>query len=110
MSELTPEKAYERRWALTLLDQALDRLRAEFVAAGRGRQFERLRGFLTTGSAHGGYASVAAELGMTTDAVGVAVHRLRHRYGELVREEIARTVTSPEEVEDEIRWLFAALG
>ena len=109
LSDLTPEKIYERRWALTLLDQALGRLGAEFAAAGRGPQFERLRGFLTTELGESRYAAVAAELGMTADAVGVAVHRLRHRYRELVREEIAHTVASPAEVEDEIRWLFAAL-
>ena len=80
LSDLTPEKIYERRWALTLLDQALGRLGAEFAAAGRGPQFERLKGFLTTTVAESRYAAVATELGMTADAVGVAVHRLRYRY------------------------------
>ena len=110
LSDLTPEKIYERRWALTLLDRALGRLAAEYEAAGRSPQFERLRGFLATESGETRYAAVAAELGMTADAVGVAVHRLRYRYRELVREEIAHTVASPAEVEDEIRWLFTAVG
>jgi len=110
LSDLTPEKIYERRWALTLLDRALGRLAAEYEAAGRSPQFERLQGFLATESGETRYAAVAAELGMTADAVGVAVHRLRYRYRELVREEIAHTVASPAEVEDEIRWLFTAVG
>jgi RNA polymerase sigma factor (sigma-70 family) len=108
--DLTPEKIYERRWALTLLDQALSRLREEFVAAAHAQQFDLLRGFLTTDAGESRYAEVAAELGMTAAAVAVAVHRLRHRYRELVREEIAHTVTSLAEVEDEIHWLFAAVS
>jgi RNA polymerase sigma-70 factor (ECF subfamily) len=109
VSDLTPEKLYERRWALTLLEQALCRLRDEFVANGHGRQFDLLRGFLTTGVAETRYAKVAAKLGMTSGAVAAAVYRLRHRYSEIVREEIAQTVAGPAEVEDEIRWLFAAV-
>jgi RNA polymerase sigma factor (sigma-70 family) len=110
LSDLTPERLYERHWALTLLDQALARLRAESAAAGQTRQFNRLKGFLTTQAAESSYAAVAAELGMTSGAVGKLIYRLRHRYRELVREEIAHTVASPAEVEDEIRWLFRAVG
>ena len=110
LSDLTPERLYERQWALTLLDHALAMLREEFTAAGQARQFNHLRGFLTTEAAQGSYAATAAELGMTTGAMASAVHRLRHRYRELVREEIAHTVASPAEVEDELRWLFAAVG
>jgi RNA polymerase sigma-70 factor (ECF subfamily) len=109
-SHLTPERLYERRWALTLLDAALGRLRDEYTAAGAGRQFERLRGFLTTEAGESHHATVAAELGTTAGAVGVAVHRLRRRYRELVRAEIANTIASQAEVEEEIRWLFAAVG
>jgi RNA polymerase sigma factor (sigma-70 family) len=109
-SDLTPERIYERRWALTLLERALCRLRAEADAAGRARQFEQLRDFLTTGTGESHYAEAAANLGMTAGAVGVAVHRMRHRYGELVREEIAQTVADPAEIEDEIRWLFAVVS
>jgi RNA polymerase sigma-70 factor (ECF subfamily) len=110
LSDLTPEKLYERHWALTLLDHALGMLREEFAAAGQARQFNQLRGFLTTEAAESSYAAAAAELGITVGAVGGAVHRLRHRYRELVREEIAHTVASPGEVEDELRWLFRAVG
>ena len=109
-THLTPEKVYERRWALTLLDQALGRLGEEFAAAGQGREFDRLRGFLTTEAGESRYAEVAEELGMTSGAVGAAVHRLRRRYRDLVREEIAHTVASPAEVDEEIRWLFTAVG
>ena len=109
-SGLTPERLYERHWALTLLEHALARLREEFAAAGQTRQFNQLRGFLTTEAAESSYAAAAAKLGMTTGAAGKVIHRLRLRYRELVREEIAQTVGSPAEVEDEIRWLFGAVG
>jgi RNA polymerase sigma factor (sigma-70 family) len=110
VSDLTPERIYERHWALALLDRALGRLRAEFAAAGQARHFNVLRGFLTTEPGQSRYADAAAELGTTAGAVASAVHRLRHRYRELVREEIAHTVATPAEVEDEIRWLFAAVA
>ncbi len=110
VSNLTPEKIYERRWALTLLDQALARLQAEFVAAGHAAQFEHLQGFLTTEAGESGYGEVAKQLRMSPGAVSSAAHRLRQRYRELVREEIAHTVGSPAEIEDEIRWLFSAVG
>ena len=110
LSGLTPERLYERHWALTLLEHALARLREEFAAAGQTRQFNQLRGFLTTEAAESSYAAAAAKLGMTTGAAGKVIHRLRLRYRELVREEIAQTVGSPAEVEDEIRWLFGAVG
>ncbi len=108
--DLTPEKLYERRWALTLLDQALVQLQAEMAAAGKARQFDQLRTFLTTEATRSDYAAVGAPLEMTAGTVAVAVHRLRQRYRELVREEIAHTVASPAEIEDEIRWLFAAVA
>ena len=106
----TPETIYERRWALTLLDHALHRLEQEWVAAGKGRQFELLGDFLMNEAPHPECAAAGAQLGMSAGAVAVAVHRLRERYRELVRAEIAHTVESPAEVEDEIRWLFAAVG
>ena len=109
VSDLTPEKIYERRWALTLLDHALARLREEFATAGKARQFDQFRSFLTS-DGESDYATAAAELEMSAGAAAVAVHRLRHRYRELVREEIVHTVASPTEVEDELRWLFAAVG
>ena len=105
----TAETLYERSWALTLLQQALARLREEQTAAGKERLFECLKGTLTGEDAPRPYAELAAELGMSGPAIKVTVHRLRRRYGELLRAEIAQTVTTAEEVEDELRDLFAAV-
>lgn len=105
----TPEKLFERRWALALLQQVMARLRDEFEAKGKGRLFDQLRGFLV-GEKGAGYRQAANELRLSEGAVKVAVHRLRQRYRELLHEEIARTVGGPDEVEEEIRALFAALG
>jgi DNA-directed RNA polymerase specialized sigma24 family protein len=106
----TTEKLFERRWAMTLLEQVLARLRDEFAADGKSRSFDTLKAFLTGERTVIRYAQAAEELGMTEGAVKVAVHRLRHRYRELLREEISRTLQDPSQVEDEIRDLFAALG
>jgi RNA polymerase sigma factor (sigma-70 family) len=108
--DLTAEHVYRRAWALTLLDTVLARLRAEYERAGRGEVFHRLKEVLTVGPDSVPYATIAAELATTEGAVQVAVHRLRRRYGALLREEIGCTVTQPSDVEDEIRELFAALG
>jgi RNA polymerase sigma factor (sigma-70 family) len=105
---LTPERIFEQQWALTLLDQVLARLQAEMTDDGKAALFEALKGHLT-GSQAGGYATTAAGLGMTEGAVKVAAHRLRRRYRELLREEIAQTVASPDEIEEEIRYLFTCL-
>jgi RNA polymerase sigma-70 factor (ECF subfamily) len=105
----TPEVIFERRWALTTLGRALDRLRAEGARAGKGVMTRRLEGFLTGDAGDAPYATVGEELGMSEAAVKVAVHRLRKRYGRLLREEIGQTVSNPAEVDDEIRALFAAL-
>jgi RNA polymerase sigma factor (sigma-70 family) len=107
--EETPETVYERRWALTLLERTLVRLRGEFTTAGKGRLFARLEGHLTGEQETLPYAELGAELGMSEGAVKVAVHRLRRRFGALLREEIAETVSDPAQVEDEIRELFRAL-
>lgn len=106
----TPEKLYERRWAMTLLDQVLSRLRQEFSAGGKSKLFEVLKGFLTGERTIVRYAQAAEELGMTEGSVKTVVHRLRGRYRELLREEIARTLQDSSQVDDEIRDLFAALG
>jgi RNA polymerase sigma-70 factor (ECF subfamily) len=106
---LTPEKLFERRWALALLDQVMARLRGEFEAKDKGRLFDRLRGFLV-GEKGTGYRQAADELGLSEGAVKVAVHRLRQRYRELLHEEIGRTVAEPGQVEEEVRDLFRALG
>jgi RNA polymerase sigma-70 factor (ECF subfamily) len=108
--DLTPDKLFERRWALTLLDRALARLREEFTAKGKEETFDRLRVFLVGDRGAPSHGDVASELGMTAGAVKVAAHRLRQRYRELLREEIAHTVEAPEEIDEEIRDLFAALN
>lgn len=107
---LTPERLYEKQWALALLEHVLDRLHAEFAQAGKERQFEKLKDFIAIQATEITYAEVAPELGMSPGAVKVAVHRLRRRYRDLLREEIAQTVASPAEVDEEIQGLFASLG
>lgn len=106
---ITPDKAFARRWALTLLEQVLAQLREEFVVAGKGEFFDRLKVFLSGEKNAVSHADIAADLKMTEGAVKVAVHRLRRRYRELLRGEIAQTVADPDEIDDEIRELFAAL-
>jgi RNA polymerase sigma factor (sigma-70 family) len=107
--DATAEALYERGWALTLLQQALARLREEQTRAGKALLFESLKETLTGEDTTRPYAEVAAELGLSTEAIKVTVHRLRRRYGELLRAEIAQTVTTTEEIEDELRDLFAAV-
>ena len=104
------EKMYERRWALTLLDQVLRRLKGEYAASGRAALFEELKLTLTEASRSVKYAEIASRLGSTEGAVKVAVHRLRQRYREVLRAEIAETVSGVDEVEDELKNLFAALA
>ncbi|NLY00922.1 MAG: sigma-70 family RNA polymerase sigma factor [Rhodopirellula sp.] len=106
---LTPERIFERQWALTLLDQVLARLQAEMAADGKAALFDALKGHLT-GSQAVSYATTAAGLRMTEGAVKVAAHRLRRRYRELLREEIAQTVASPDEIEEEVRYRFTCLS
>ena len=109
MSDHSAEKLFERRWAIALLDHALGRLREECAAADKGILFEKLKPFIPEEPDAGEYAQVANKLGCTRSAIAVAVHRLRQRYRELVREEVARTVAKPDEVEGELRALLAAL-
>lgn len=106
----TPEREFERQWALTLLDNVVRRLQDEFAAAGKARHFELLKETLTGDRATVEYSIVAAELSMTEEAVRQAAHRLRKRYRELLREEVAATVENDSEVEDEIGRLLAALA
>jgi len=105
-----PDKLFERRWARATLNRVLAGLAEESRAAGEGRRFQRLAPFLTGGSSGKRYKSVAAELGISESAVKVAVHRLRGRYGQLLRAEVARTVNDPEAVDAEIKYLFSALS
>jgi RNA polymerase sigma factor (sigma-70 family) len=107
---LTAEKIYEQRWALALLEQVLRRLREEYTRDGKVKQFEQLKPTLTEASRSVPYAQIALRLGTSEGAVKVAVHRLRQRYRELLRAEIADTVANPGEIDDEIRNLFAALA
>jgi DNA-directed RNA polymerase specialized sigma24 family protein len=107
--DLTPERIFDRSWALTLLGRVLDGLRREYEEAGRGAAFEVLSLNLTEGPQAEPYAAVAARLGTTEGAARVAVHRLRRRYARLLRCEIAATVDDPDEIDGEIRALFAAL-
>ena len=104
----SPEQIYDRRWAMTLLDQVMARLRTEMAGAGKLAHFEALK-FCLTGE-RTAYAEVGARLAMSEGAVKVAVHRLRERYRALLRAEIAETVATPEEIEDELRALLAALS
>jgi len=108
--DASPDKLFERRWALTLLAGALARLRDEHVTDGRGAQFDWLKPYLDSEDSDRSYAQAGAERGLKPAAVASAVYRFRQRYRELVREEIAKTVAGPEELEDELRWLFAALS
>jgi len=107
---LTPEKVFEQRWALTLLDQVYARLEREYSEQGRGALFEALRFALTGSRSTVPYAELARQLQTTDGAVRVAVHRLRQRYRELLREAIADTVSGPEEVEEELRHLLQAVS
>jgi RNA polymerase sigma-70 factor (ECF subfamily) len=105
----TPESLYERRWALTLLEQALTLLRQEYASAGKQQLFESLKSTLTGDSSIEPYSLIGQNLGMSEPAIKVAVHRLRQRYKELLRGEIAQTVVSNDEIDDELRDLFNAV-
>jgi len=109
VDHLTPEKLFDRRWALTLLQHVMERLRSEYAEAGKTAAFEQLKTTLTGERRSVPYAEIAAALETTEGAVKVAVHRLRQRYRELLRAEIAETVSRPEDIEEELRSLFAAL-
>jgi RNA polymerase sigma-70 factor (ECF subfamily) len=104
----TPERIFERRWALSVLDRVVEKLREEFVHHGRPEHFERLKVFLL-GHSDAPYATLAREMKTSEGALKVAIHRLRKRYRELLRQEIADTVADPAEVESELRFLAAVL-
>jgi RNA polymerase sigma-70 factor (ECF subfamily) len=105
----TPESLFERGWALTLLEGVLARLEEEYRVDGKQAWMEAMRPALTTDRGDLDYADLAHKLGMTETAARVAVHRLRQRYRQLIRAEVASTVASPEEVEAEMHYLFQAL-
>lgn len=105
----SPDRAFEQSWAMTLLDSVLARLREEYQADGRAGLFVELESALSGDRGVAPYAEIAARRQMTEGAVKMAVLRLRRRFGELLRAEIAHTVTRPEEIDEEIRALFAAV-
>ena len=109
VEQLTAERIYERRWALTLLEQVLALLEQEFVDLGNAALFAELQIFLLGEKNAPAYAVIAAKLGLTEGAVKAAVYRLRRRYRELLRQTIAQTVADPDEIDEELRHLFAVL-
>jgi len=108
--DISPGTQYDLRWAKTILETALQRLAEEMLLNGKPDGFAALKPFLTANAAPGDYAAVAARLEVAEASVPVLVHRLRQRYRELVRAEVAQTVTSPAELEEEMRHLFAVLN
>ena len=107
---LTAERIYERRWALTLLSQALASLQREYETDGKKALFEELHFCLTGERSNLPYAQLAARLHMSEGTVKVAVHRLRHRYREVLRAEIANTLSDQDDIEEEVRHLFAVFA
>ncbi len=107
---LSPDKLYDRAWAVALLERVIVRLRDESVAEGKSELFEQLKPFLMIGKSAIPYPQAAAQLNLTEGAVRVAVHRLRKRYRELLRDEIAQTLSDPAQVNEEMRTLFSAFG
>lgn len=106
----TPEKLFEQNWALALLDSVFEQLRLEYEKTGKARLFTEIKFCLTGEKNSVPYELLAERLGLPVNTLKVAVHRLRQRYRELLRAEVANTVTSPEEVEEELRYLFRALA
>jgi RNA polymerase sigma-70 factor (ECF subfamily) len=107
VDRLTPEQIFERRWGLTLMERAMERLEA--ASAGRPGQFDRLKGYLTGAEPTVAYRQAAADLGLSEGAVKTAVHRLRKEYGQILREEIRATIAQPDELDDELRHLLAVV-
>jgi RNA polymerase sigma-70 factor (ECF subfamily) len=106
----TPEDIFERRWALAVLERTLKELRREYSVGEKREIFEDLEGFLPGGHGDISRAELAARRGVSVGAIDVAVHRLRQRFGALLREQVARTVSSESEVEEEIHYLMSVLG
>ena len=108
--ESSPEAVFDRRWALTVIDRVMMRLRADFRGRGKEELFDRLKVHLLGSERQASYRETAAELGMSESALRVAIHRLRQQFGELLREEIGQTVATRQEVDDEIRHLIRSLS
>ena len=109
-AHISADQAYDRRWALALLEQTLGRLRAEFERSGKSEEFTILKQHLITPQNGRAYTEIAVQLGSTEGAARVAVHRMRKRFREIFREEIAQTVSDGQELEDEIRHLIEVLA
>jgi len=108
-TEPTAERAFDQRWAMTVMELGLQRLRDEYRATGKEPLFGALKKFVAAEAQPGEYGELAPGLGLTKNAIGVAVHRLRQRYGELIRAEIANTVAQPLEIDEEMRYLLGLL-
>ena len=109
VEELTPEDVFERRWAITLLEHVFDELQQEFAQADKEDEFEKFKGFLVGEEPKIPYRQAAEELGTSVSAVKASVHRLRQRFGKMLREQIAATVADPAEVDDELRHLLGVI-
>src|SRR5262245_22758504 len=110
VEQATPESLYERRWALSLLENVISKLRAEFADAGKANEFDRLLVFLKGDSESARYDTLAEEMGISAGALRMSVHRMRRRYRSLLRAEIAESVCRPEEVDEELRFLLSILS
>ena len=110
VDRLTPEQLYERRWALTVLERSLAKLRQQRIDAGRELEFRKLEPFLTGKGAQGRYKQIAGELGTSEDAVKTALLRLRRQFGDVLREVIGETVASRGEVDDELKHLLEVVS
>src|SRR5947209_1766481 len=106
---MSPEKVYEKRWAVTLLEQALARLRAEYAKQNNGAMFDALKPFISGETAEGGYGALAQRFEMSEGSLRVAAHRLRERYREALRTEVASTLATPTDIDDELRHLMIVL-
>ncbi len=107
LEQLSPDWVFDRRWAMTILEQAAQRLKREYQAPDRLLLFEKLKPYLGNNEVATSYAETAAQLGLTESAVKAAIFRMRQRYHVLVREEVAQTVANPKELEEEIRYLIS---
>ena len=110
VEQATPESLYERRWALSLLENVMSKLRAEFADVGKANEFGRLSMFLNRDSESAGYETLAEGMGVSAGSLRMSVHRLRRRYRSLLRAEIAESVSGPEEIDDELRFLLLVLS
>ncbi len=107
---LTPDRLFERQWAMAVLERAMQSLREDSVRSGDAARFDLLKLYLTGEEPAVPYRQVAADLGLSESAVKVAVHRMRVRFGQVLREVVAETVVSPEEIDDEIRYMLTSLA